>query len=441
MTPLDLFLKLDMKRQACNPGFLDDYYDGLQKVRQLGLSLPPDMRSLETVVNWPRLVVDSIAERMDVEAFRVAGNPGLGEKAMDWWLANDLDAGQKLTHVEALVQGAVYVVVNVGESEDFPRFTMETTRSMAVKVNGRTNTVEAASYVGDWDDAGQPMFGALYLADRNYYFTYGSNGWMQSKPMVHNLGQVPVFPMLNKSRLGDRSGRSEITDIIPMTDAAARLMTNLQAAQEFLALPQRYVFGAAKEDFVDEEGNPVTGWQARIGSIFALVNEKASAGNFPGADLRNFVDVYQMYARVVASLSKLPPHRLGLASNNAVSADAIRSEESDLIKRIYDRMRTFESTWESAMRLAFKWMGVTVPEIQRLEVIWASPETPTFAAKADAVSKLVGSNIIPVSAARRELFSPEKAKEYDDLADADALKNPMGIDTSLLFQEPANGVA
>ena len=50
---------------------LDNYYQGVQRLAQLGLAVPPDLRGFVTVVNWPRLVVDAVEERLDVEGLRV----------------------------------------------------------------------------------------------------------------------------------------------------------------------------------------------------------------------------------------------------------------------------------------------------------------------------------------------------------------------------------
>ncbi len=50
----------------------DAYYDGLQRLEQLGLAIPPELARFTVIVNWPRVVVDSIADRLDVKGFRLA---------------------------------------------------------------------------------------------------------------------------------------------------------------------------------------------------------------------------------------------------------------------------------------------------------------------------------------------------------------------------------
>src|SRR3954452_14305041 len=43
---------------------LDAYYDGQQRLEQLGLAIPPNLMRFTVVVNWPRVVVDAVADRL-----------------------------------------------------------------------------------------------------------------------------------------------------------------------------------------------------------------------------------------------------------------------------------------------------------------------------------------------------------------------------------------
>ena len=42
-----------------------NYYDGKQRLKDLGISLPPSMRYIDTVVGWPGTAVDVLEERLD----------------------------------------------------------------------------------------------------------------------------------------------------------------------------------------------------------------------------------------------------------------------------------------------------------------------------------------------------------------------------------------
>ena len=51
----------------------ENYFNGRQRLAALGVSIPPEMRAVEIVVDWPRITVESLDERLAVAGFRVGG--------------------------------------------------------------------------------------------------------------------------------------------------------------------------------------------------------------------------------------------------------------------------------------------------------------------------------------------------------------------------------
>lgn len=426
----DLFDRLAARisEQQSDYEYFDNYYDGLHRLQALGLALPPEMRALEVIVNWPRLVIDSIAERMTVTGFRYGEADGTDDRLWNWWQVNNLDEESRLEHVEAMVQKRGYVCVGASDDPAIPLFTVETRRNLATQYDQRVRMVIAALrlYGYHHDDPAQPSLATLYRPNANYYYSYTDGSWIEYDRITHNLGRCCVIPMTNRARIGDRHGRSEMSDVIGITDAACRSLTNLQGAQELLAVPQRYLLGATAADFKDQNGNPIPAWEAYIGRYALLANDQAKAGQFPAADLRNFTEVMNIYARLIAGISGLPPAFLGMATDNPASADAIRSSEARLVMRTQDHIVPFGGAWEEMMRVGIGWVDGTIPEASaKLETIWASPETPTFSAKADAVSKLVAAGIMPPDAALEELgYTDTQIKRWSAMRPANA--DPIG---------------
>ena len=52
---------------------LNAYYEGERRLEKLGLAVPPELDQFVTMVNWPRITVDSIEQRCDIEGFRLVG--------------------------------------------------------------------------------------------------------------------------------------------------------------------------------------------------------------------------------------------------------------------------------------------------------------------------------------------------------------------------------
>jgi len=401
---------------------LNAYYDGALRLAALGITLPPEMRNLAVVVNWPRLATRSLEERLDVEGFRLAGETGTSDRLWGWWQANNLDSRAPLGHREALVTGDAYVVVGRRDGDDeTPLITVESGEHLHADVDPSTGEARSAARVYAADRNGVPQRATLYLPDVTLFYELRSGGFVEVDAVEHDLGTPTVVPMLYQDRLSDETGRSELLDIIGLTDACCRTLTNLGGAQELLAVPQRYVLGAKQEDFVDKDGKPKTAWEAYIGRLWTLSEEDAKVGQFAAADLRNFTEVINQYSKLVSAMTGLPPHYLGYSTDNPTSADAIRSSESRLVKRAERAATTLEDAWERGMRLALRWIDDT-DDVPRLETRWRDPSTPTFAAKADAVTKLVQAGIIPKEAAWDMLgFSPEQQAHYAQLMASDPL--------------------
>lgn len=414
---------------------LDRYYEGRVRLASIGLSLPPEMRRLSTVVNWPALYVDSLEERLDVEGFRLDGAADADDRLWQWWQDNDLDEESQLAHLDALVYGRAFVTVgSAPEGGAPPVIRVESARHMAADFDPYTRQVTAALRVltEDAEDEPHDQPGAhpitpphaarLYLPDRTVALERTPNGgrWEVAGEDVHRLGRPLVEMLTNRGRAGERSGRTEMRDVIELTDAACRTLTNLQGAQEMLAVPQRYVLGARQEDFTDAHGNPIPAWEAYIGRFLMLTNEEAKAGQFPAADLRNFTEVMNLYAQMVAAVTGLPPHYLGQSTDNPASADAIRSSEARLIKRAERKQRAFGGGWERVMRLAMLVEGMDPAGGSAMETVWRDAATPTVAARADAVTKLVATGILPIEAAWEQLgYSPQYRARLRALNDTD----------------------
>src|SRR5699024_7775656 len=78
--------------RATQDRILSRYYDGRQRLAQIGLAVPPELAKFETVVNWPRVVVDTLAHRQDVKALLRPGSDVADSGLHDLWRANNLDA-------------------------------------------------------------------------------------------------------------------------------------------------------------------------------------------------------------------------------------------------------------------------------------------------------------------------------------------------------------
>lgn len=387
---------------------LDAYYNGAQRLEQLGLAVPEDLRKFVTIVAWPGTQVDSIEERCDVEGFRLPGEPEANQGLAEVWQANDLDDESQMGHTDSLVFGRSYACVGTGDSPDLPLITVESPLEMIHEWSPRDRETEAAARFYLDDSSGEVVHRAtLYTREATVWLVQDiQTGWVEEDRDDHGLGRCPVVPLINRGRLHGRYGMSEMGRIITLTDAAARALTNAQVATEVMALPQRWAAGMTAADFTDPKtGEQVTAWEAYFGAVWATNNPDAKFGQFSAADLSNFERIVNHYGQLVAGVAGIPLRYFGQLAANPPSADAIRADESRLVKACERKSRAWGASWERVMRLVrqFQNDGVDDPSLASMETLWRDPATPTRAQAADAAVKLFQAGIVPRRQTRRDI--------------------------------------
>lgn len=409
------------------------YYEGRQPLSYLNAEIQRELddRIRSVVINWPELVVDSLEERLDVEGFRLPGADRGDSTLWGWWQANDLDVESPMAHVEALACARAFIIVGTGDRN--PIITVETSEQVTVDVDPRTRLVTAA--IKRWCED-ETHYAALYLPNSTQTFTrQGTHGaWVaEGDADEHGMGMVPVVPLVNRRRPMSPLGRSELESIVPLSDAACKMATDMMVGAEFHALPRRWAVGVDDADFQDTEGRPLSKWSKVIGRIWTAADPLTKMGEFPAAELSNFHNSINSLASLVASVSGIPPHYLGMVADNPASADAIRSAETRLVKRAERRQRAFGGAWEQVMRLAYRVSKGDIPEdLYRLETMWRDASTPTVAQKADAAVKLFQAEVVTKRQTREDLGYSDPQIKNMEADDAKAVDRLLAGDLSTL---------
>jgi hypothetical protein len=434
---------LNVRRTRAGAGYdlLDMYYQGVQPLR----FLPPEVaeqvggRLTSLSINWARIIVGSIEERLDVEGFRL-GSSATAEPALwEMWQANNLDEWSQLGHVDALTHGRSFSLVwSDPEWPDQPRITVESATQMNVQYRPGSRKIDAAAKVfpsSGGDIPSGDFEGWLYLPDRAEQYRgtgrVGVSGatWTLVNTLPNPLGVVPVVPIVNRPRLTDLTGESELTDVLPIVDAVNKLATDMMVSSEYHAMPRRYATGMqiganpAQRDRLEAEARKT--WDEATKGKTWLGGPGVAFGQFSEASLENFISAIRLLVSQIAAIAGLPPHYLGINGDNPASADAIRSAESSLVKKALRKQRAFGGSWEQVMRIAVAVRdGVRFddldPAYALMETQWSDPTTPTPGAKADATLKLLQGEVIDRQQAREDMgYTPEQVRAMDARA-ADA---------------------
>ena len=372
------------------------YYKGKQTLEHIGLAVPPELRKFEAVLNWNRVVVDSIAQRQKVKSFILPGEYQANTVLQEHWDANNLDSESGLLHKDKLIFGRGFVCVGTNaEDKDHPLITVESPREMTAAVDPRTRRISAALRLyGGTTEEPEPTLATLYLPDSTTWLEKTKSGWVAFDRDDHRLGRVPIVMFLNRRLTGEWAGESEMTDVIPHVNIVGRQLANMQVAGETIAIPKRWVIGASKGDFVDADGKPIPVWESYMGAIWANGNKDAKVGQFDGASLDNFHATIKMEAEIVSSVTGLPLRYLGQNSVNPAAEGAIRADESRLVVNVEDKNASDGDGWAWVQGIAERFRTGEWPAANRIKTEWFDAGTPTFAQKSDALTKLHGGGAI-----------------------------------------------
>lgn len=405
---------------------LDRYYEGTQPLSYMHPEILREVngRIRPVVIFWPQMAVDSIAERLRIEGFKT-GDQGLDRELWRVWCMNDMQIGMRMATTDALVMRRSYICVGTNEADaQTPLVTAESPLELYVETDPRTRKGRAGlRRTADVDQTGSTVarYATLYLPNETIWCTW-DGGWKEVERDVHNLGELPIGSLVNRPRLRsstrtprsvtvERIGRSNLEAIIPLSDAANKLATDMMVASEFVAIPLRALFGVGPESFVDNEGNPMSPLRAMMGRLLTIPDEEVNAFEFAAAQLANFTGALDTMAKTVASVSGLPPHYLGMSSDNPASAEAIAGSESRLATRAELTQDSLAPGPRHVVRLIRRFQtGSWDKDVDLVKVDWRNVRTPTVAAMADAALKLYTTAPTPIVPLRQT----REGLGYDD---------------------------
>lgn len=381
-------------------------------------------------LNFCKLAVDSLAERIRVAGFLVDGS----SDAALWqtWREQEMESGSLQAITEALLCGRGFISV-WGNSEG-PVINAEAASQCLVERDPMTR--EVVRGFKRWTDSGK-AHAILYEPDVITPYTSHSNvpeggvvpstGWVAGKAIPNPLGMVPLIQLTNRGRIADVLGVSEMDAIKDANDALTKTLVDSLVTSEYFARPRRWATGVEVEE--DENGNAVDPF-ANSDRTWVVEDPGAKLGQFPTSDLAAYDGMTRTLLGQISALSGLPAHYL-FADQQPSSGEEVRAKEISLVARAESKIVMLTHPLAHVARLAVAVRDGRDPRRVRAEVSWADPATRTLAQEADAVVKLAQGDrpVLPISEARARLgYSPEQVRQLErqDASEA-ALRMVSGL--------------
>jgi len=382
----DLYDRL--RATAMQDELLLRYYKGKQRVEQLGMAIPPSMRRFLVVVNWPRVLVDTKERRQKLRALILPGEETADPTLRRIAEASNLAAQLKLFNRDRQIYGRSFMSVGGPTGDAAPLIRVESPREMAVEVDTRREVASAAGrFYGVEPTMATPRYSTLYLPGYRITSEMVRGSWVELE-RVRMPDDLPIFMHLNRRMTGEWTGESEMTDIIPLTDSAARTLTNMQFAVEAHGVPRMWMTGVAQGDFIGADGQPVPQWEAYYDAIHTLTKSDAKIGQLSASDLKNFETALTMYGRQAATLTGFPARYFGLHTSNPPAEGAMRADEAQLVESVESDNEEVGATLGWAAAYAYRFSGAPGDTAgNAVRVDWHDPGTPTQAQRMDALTK------------------------------------------------------
>lgn len=418
-------LHRDLTARSFNDELLLRYYLGRQRLEQLGMAIPPAMRRFVVIANWCRTTIDRTDERQQVRSLILPGEETADPVLRNIWDANNLDAHVSMFNKDRMIYGRGFLSVGANEDNpDLPLVRVESPREMVARFDYRREVITvAARFYGTTDAGFGPTNVTLYLPDVTIWAQRAENGqWFEVDRDEHRLGVVPVVMHLNRRLSGSWAGESSLTDVIPLVDAAARSLTNLQFAQEAHGVPRMWMAGVKKEDFVDADGKPIPQFEAYFNAIHTLTKAESKVGQLEASDLKNFETALNVYGSQASIVTGFPSRYFGHFTANPPNEASMKADEAQLVSRVEDQTTQLGVTLGWLGGLMWRFMTGDWLDGNAVTVDWFDASTPTVAQREDALMKRRSVGVLSREGYWDELgwSEPRKAKERQYL-EAEAL--------------------
>ena len=368
------------------------YYDGKNKLKDFGISTPPELLNVETVVDWPNKAVSALADRVRFDGFTATTDD----------VQTALDGISERSRLNVKTRQATH-----GECIFGPAFA-----TVGVDDAGRAridfHSAEAAAAV--WDDAaGRIAYGMVIDAFNDGVPSYvrvftdneqitlwdvgGTFNW-EIRPI--RMGRVPMGAFAYRPTDRKPFGQSRISRaVMSITDDAVRCALGGSIAFQFAVSPQKYLLAVDRDPFQEK-----TRWEAYIGNWLAVgYNGKdgvmPQVGQMPQPSMQQYSDYMRSLAARFSGATNVPISQLGVIHDNPASAEAIYAANEPLIIEATDVIEGSRDTMRDLARMALAAeRDIAFDELtddeRAVMANYRNPALPSIVSMADAAVKIAG---------------------------------------------------
>ena len=382
-----LIYKLTQKQVKVQDKY--DYYNADNDVPDFGIATPMRMRNLRPGIGWASRAVNTLGDRVVFEGF--AGDTfGINDLLEDINGFSVLDKSKD----DALIAGCAFVAVSEGDSPDQKTLVPFTAQEATGEIDQTTGLLKWGLAVTKWHIPKPRKPGIMYAPKDYILFTPDYTATFVDRTLAsvvpNPTGRTLLHPVTRRSSADRPLGKSRITNTARrIINEVGRMKRRLEIAEEFYAMPQRYVTGLAEGAKKDPK------MDSAIGLVWAVnkddEGDSPEFGQLPQLSIEGFETSKKDKARDFCAETGLTMRNLGYETANPTSGESLVAMSDDLLLEAQKTQTEMGKQFKEiciTLRLAIDGNNEVPAKLNEIEPAFKPIFTVDIGAAGDAMFKL-----------------------------------------------------
>lgn len=318
------------------------YYDMKNKVKDFGISTPPDMQRWASSLGWCGKSVDSLADRLQFREFR---NDTFNLNEI--FRMNNSDIFFDSAILSTMIAACCFIYISA-DDDGYPRLQVIDGANATGVIDDITGLLkEGYAVISRNADTRKPELEAYFTPDATIIYDKGE----PALEYKHDVGYPLLVPILYRPDAMRPFGHSRISrSQMSIMGSAIRTIKRSEISAEFYSYPQKYAIGLSEDAEVSDK------WKLSMSSMLTITKDedgdKPVVGQFQQQSMTPHMDQLRSLAALFAGETGLTLDDLGFATENPSSAEAIKASHENLRLTARKAQRTIGSGLLNAGYLA-----------------------------------------------------------------------------------------
>ena len=306
-----------------------DYYNADNDIRDFGISTPARMRNSRPGVGWASRAVNTLSDRVAFDGF-ANDTFGINDYLDD---INGYSVISKATH-DAFIAGCSFIMVSDDAVTNRKLLVPFTANEATGIIDDTSGLLRLGLAVTKWNEPKQKRRGVRFEPCDFMVFTPDFTAIFKSRTISEIIpnptGRCLLHPLTHRSSADRPLGKSRLTNTARrIIQEVGRLKRREEIAEEFYALPQRYISGLAEGAKKDPN------LDSAIGKVWVINKdedgEKPEIGQLTQMEIDQFETAKKDKARDFCAETALTLRNLGYETSNPTSAESLTAMSDDLL--------------------------------------------------------------------------------------------------------------